>query len=346
MSWAFSSNRFHSPKRWMPSRFTDKKQLHRVEETLLWVTQLVGGPSQDLEQKAVRPAGAHHLNLLRPQLPKCRPFTIPVQGRGPDEKGSAKDPHHRPVSETEKASPTKRGMGWSRNNVSTVQRRGEKSDPRIKKAKWQKRTRVTRGPRPAGTCTAEAPAPARGRRRPEPQGSDKSPGRIAPAPPPRRPPTRPESPIADAWDVPEGSTRPPSPAGPPSAAPDPDRAPRRGAPPKPTPGGRAPGLGSRAAALPCKRNTRERRVNQRPQGAGEGAGRGPYLMAAGLCCGSGRCRSLRAFSSPSAPLRLSGGARAWAWARGRAGEVTAARGPRTGAAVFVKGRERERETRK
>lgn len=64
MSWAFSNNRFHSPKRWMPSLFTDKKQPHRVEETLLWVTQLVGGPSQDLEQKAVRPAGAHHLNLL------------------------------------------------------------------------------------------------------------------------------------------------------------------------------------------------------------------------------------------------------------------------------------------
>ena len=113
----------HSPKRWMPSLFTDKKQPHRVEETLLWVTQLVGGPSQDLEQKAVRPAGAHHLNLLRPQLRKCRPFTIPVQDRGPDEKESAKDPHHRPVSETEKESPTKRGMGWSRNNLSTVQRR-------------------------------------------------------------------------------------------------------------------------------------------------------------------------------------------------------------------------------
>lgn len=127
LSWAFSNNRFHSPKRWMPSLFTDKKQPNRVEETLLWVTQLVGGRSQDLEQKAVRPAGVHHLNLLRPQLPKCRPFTIPVQGRGPDEKGSAKDPHHRPVSETEKESPTKRGMGRSRNNLSTVQRRGSQT---------------------------------------------------------------------------------------------------------------------------------------------------------------------------------------------------------------------------
>lgn len=111
MSWALSNNRFHSPKRWMLLLFTGKKQLHRVEETLLWVTQLVGGPSQDLEQKTVRPAGAHYLNLLRPQLPKCRPLTIHVRSRGPDEKGSAKDPHHRPISEMEKESSTKRGWG-------------------------------------------------------------------------------------------------------------------------------------------------------------------------------------------------------------------------------------------
>ena len=105
MNWALSNNRFHSPKRWMPSLFTDKKQLHRVEETLLWVTQLVGGPSQDLEQKTVRPAGAHYVNVLRPRLPKCRRLTILVQARGPG------DPHHRPVSGMEKESSTKQGWG-------------------------------------------------------------------------------------------------------------------------------------------------------------------------------------------------------------------------------------------
>lgn len=176
---------------------------------------------------------------------------------------------------------------------------GEKSDPSIKKAKWQKRKRVTRGLRPAGTCTAEAPAPARGRRRPKPQGSDKSPGRVAlPPPAPPSPDSARES-DCGCWDLPEGSTRPPSPAGPPSAAPDPDRAPRRGASPKPTPGGRALGLGpfqGRSAALQTEPERKACKTKATGNWGGE-SGRGPYLMVAGLCCSSGRCRSLRAFSS-------------------------------------------------
>lgn len=85
----------------------------------------------------------------------------------------------------------------------------------------------------------------------------------------------------------------------------------------------------------CKRNTRERRVNQRPQELGRGRA-GPYLMAAGLCCGSGG----GPFGlSPRPPLLCgwSGGARAWAGARAR-GRSDRSAGPRTGAAVFVKGR--------
>lgn len=230
---------------------------------MLWVTQLVGSESGFRTKgcKACRsppsepPSGLSFLNADRSPSP---------QGRGPDEKGSAKDPTTGQSRKRRKQAP-QNGDGVEPEQCVHGTKEGEKSDPRIRKAKWQKRTRVTRGAAACGDLHRRSSRTGPGRRRPEPQGSDKSPAH-RPYP---LPPTRPESPIADAWDVPEGSTRPPSPAGPPSAAPDPDRAPRRGAPQSRRP---AAGLRARPAGRSAALQTEHERkaCNQRPQGAGEG----------------------------------------------------------------------------
>ena len=179
-----------------------------------------------------------------------------------------------------------------------------------------------------------------GRRRQEPQGSDKSPGRVAPAPPPSAPRLG-----ARVRSRMPGTCRKGPLGHPPRQAHlQPPRT-RTGLPGGERPQRRRPAAGLwgsaflRAAALPCKRNTRERRVKQRPQGVGEER-RGEALTSwwLGSAAVPGGAGPFGLSPQPSAPLRLSGGARACAWARGRAGEVTAALGPRARAAVFVKGR--------
>lgn len=190
--------------------------------------------------------------------------------------------------------------GWGGAGTICPRYKGGEVRPKNQKGKMAEVDACDARLRPAGTCTAEAqhrPGGGGDRSRREvtsPRGA--SPLRPHPHP---RPPTRPESPIADAWDLAEGSTRPPSPAGPPSAAPDLDRAPSRGAPPTPTPGGRALGLGlfkGRGAARQTEHERMACKTKATGSWGGE-AGRSPYLMVAGLCCSAGRCRSLRAFSS-------------------------------------------------
>lgn len=72
---------FYSPKRWMLSIFTGKKQTHRTEETLLWITQLVGGQSQNLEQRALRASGAQGRNLPLLSFP-MESVNYPRAGQG------------------------------------------------------------------------------------------------------------------------------------------------------------------------------------------------------------------------------------------------------------------------
>ena len=99
---------------------------------MLWVTQLVGGQSQDLEQRALRASGAQDRNLPLLSFP-METVNYPRAGQGTALHGSAKDhPPHASQGDGERK-PHKTEDGVEQEPSVHGTKEGEKSDPGIRR---------------------------------------------------------------------------------------------------------------------------------------------------------------------------------------------------------------------